>query len=279
MKKTILSENRQETYALIADITYAHVPAWYAETQRPLKLTLLLPKHRENHKELPLLVWLCGGAFKWMDRNIWIPQLCNYAKAGYVVASVEYRTSTDAPFPAALTDVKTAIRFLRAHAGEYCIDKENITVMGESAGGTLACLVGVTADCSEYDKGDWLEYAGTIQNVVDFYGLTDLQGNCIDKSGDNKRVIEDFVADDMEGRGQAASAMNYITAEKKLPRFLILHGTGDMLVPIKQSEMLYEKLIACGQRADYFVLEGAEHGADAFYQPDIEKSILAWLKQ
>lgn len=279
MKKRIMPENKQETYALITDITYTHVPAWYGETQRPLKLSLLLPKHKENHEKLPLLVWICGGAFKWMDRNIWIPQLCSYAGAGYVVASVEYRTSTEAPFPAALMDIKTALRFLRAHAGQYCIDKENITVMGESAGGTLACLAGVTADALEYDGGDWPEYAGAVHNVVDFYGLTDLQRNCIDKSAGNARVIEDFIADDIDGKGKAASVVHYITAEKKLPRFLILHGSADKLVPIRQSELLYEKLTACGQTADYYILEGAEHGADAFYQPDIVNRVLSWLKQ
>ena len=75
MEKMIKVVCEQEAYALIDDITYTHVPFWYGETQRPLRLSILLPKHKEGHRKLPLIVWLCGGAFRVMDRNVWIPQL------------------------------------------------------------------------------------------------------------------------------------------------------------------------------------------------------------
>lgn len=277
MKKVIQAEYKRESNTLITDITFTHVPAWYGETERPLKLSLLLPKHKENHKKLPLLIWICGGAFRVMDRNVWIPQLNTYAREGFVVASVEYRTSHEAPFPAALQDVKSAIRFLKAHADKYCIDAQHITVMGESAGGTLACLTGVTAGHSEYEQGDWLEYSSQIHQVIDLYGITDMETQLREK-GELVRVIEDFLGIDIPKNLRSTSALAYITEQAAMPDFLILHGREDKLVPIVQSERMYEKLTACGKSVDYYILEGAEHGADAFYQDNIESIVINWLR-
>ena len=95
----------QEVWKLLTDVTYAQVPFWFDQSWRPLKLDLLLPKHQENHKPLPLFVWVCGGGFTVMDKDIWVPELIDIARSGFVVASVQYRTSNEAPFPAAIEDV------------------------------------------------------------------------------------------------------------------------------------------------------------------------------
>lgn len=277
MEKTITIECRQEAYTLLSDITYTHVPFWYGESERPLKLSLLLPKHKEEHKKLPLIVWLCGGAFKVMDRNVWIPQLTALAMSGYVVASVEYRTSHECSFPGPLMDIKAAIRFLRAHSERYCIDSDRVAIMGESAGGTLASLIGVTGDMVVYETGDFLEYSSAVSKVVDFYGLTDMQHHPIDKSGENARVIEEFVGWDMEDTARQASAISYVEADKKLPQFLIFHGTADTLVPMAQSETFYEKLVQYGHQADFYKVDGAAHGADVFYQKEVMKLIREFL--
>ncbi len=277
MEKVIKVVCEQEAYALADPVTYAHVPFWYGETERPLQLSILLPKHKEGHEKLPLIVWLCGGAFKVMDRNVWIPQLTALAMSGYVIASVEYRTSHEGPFPAPLMDIKAAIRYLRAHSDRYCIDTERVAVMGESAGGTLAALVGVTGGAAEYEQGDFLEYSSAVQKVVDFYGLTDMQNHPIDKSGENARVIEDFVDWDFEKNASQASAVSYVETGKILPEFLIFHGTADTLVPIAQSEVFYEKLIRTGHKADFYRVEGAPHGSDLFYQKEIMTLIRKFL--
>lgn len=268
----------QETYTLADDLVYTHVPFWYGETQRPLHLSLLMPKHREGHPRVPLIVWICGGAFRNMDRNVWIPQLTGLAKEGYVIASVEYRTSHEAPFPAALMDIKSAIRFLRAHAPEFCIDGERVYIMGESAGATLALLAGVTKDTQEFDQGGYMDYPSAVSKVVDFYGLADLLHDPIGENIENDRVIQDFLADDPDAWGEKASAINYIRDGIELPEFLILHGDQDRTVPVSQSEKLYERLKEAGQRAGFYILEGAGHGEDVFYQKEIMDIIHAFLR-
>ena len=127
MKKTIQVNIQQEAISLITDITYKMEAYWYGETERPLKMSILLPKHKENHTTpLPLIVWFCGGAFQVVDKDIWIPQLVPLAKQGFIIASVEYRTINDAPLPASLIDARAAIRYLKAHAKQYLIDTDNI---------------------------------------------------------------------------------------------------------------------------------------------------------
>lgn len=137
-------------------------------------MDLIVPKNRGNHAPCPTIVWLCGGAFRVMDRSAWMPELMRYAEAGFVVASVEYRTGNEAVFPAPLIDVKAAIRYLRAHAKEFCVDPEIIISMGESAGGALACLLGVTGEKREFDQGEYQEQSSGVCAVVDYYGLTDM---------------------------------------------------------------------------------------------------------
>ena len=144
MKKELNIKTEQKCWSLVNNITYAEVPFWYGATYKNLKCSICMPKVRGGER-YPLLVWLCGGAFKVMDVDVWWPQWTEFARRGCIVASVEYRTSNEEVFPAALCDVKAAIRYLKAHAEWYGIDPEQVYVAGESAGGALASLVGVTS--------------------------------------------------------------------------------------------------------------------------------------
>ncbi len=85
-KETLTLPVTQEVWKLLTDVTYAQVPFWFDQSWRPLKMDLLLPKHQENHKPLPLFVWLCGGGFAVMDKDIWVPELIDIARSGFVVA-------------------------------------------------------------------------------------------------------------------------------------------------------------------------------------------------
>ena len=200
------------------------------------------------------------------------------ARAGYTVASMEYRTSNEAAFPAALEDVKTAIRFLRAHAEEYCVDPARIFLMGESAGGTLACLGGVTAGIAEFDRGDWPEQSSAVQGVVDFYGLTDLEhAPCVTGPGALAYwTVPAFLgAYAPAGAAARASAIRYIS--RSTPPFFIVHGSADPLVPIAQSERFYELLTQNGVDAEYYILDGGSHGTGEFYQSNIMDRVTAFL--
>lgn len=274
MKQLINVEKKQETLSLITQIAYANVSSWYNCSRRDLYMDLIVPKTMAGHERMPAIVWICGGAFRVVDRSVWIPELLHFARAGYVVASVDYRTGNEAAFPQPLMDIKAAIRYLKAHSAEYCIDPDRIFIMGESAGGTLAALAGTTVGKKEYEVGEHLEYDSSVAGVVDFYGITSFT--------ESPYVIPDLTvnflgADYSEETAEAASAV--CQADENTPPFLILHGAGDSRVPLKQSEVLYEKLLEKGVETELWILEDAAHGADLFYQDEVLARVIQFLEQ
>lgn len=252
--------------ALISNVVYTNVPHWFGMTSRPLSLDLLLPKDCENRTPRPLLIWVCGGAFVQMDRGIWLPYLLNYAYAGYAVASVDYRCAGEAQYPGAIQDVRCAVRFLRAHHAQYGIDPDRIALMGESAGGYLACMAALGG--SRFDTGDWMEVSGDVQAVIDYYGKV----GYMDREDDTCKC---FVRDIPYERMHEIEPKSFAAPDS--PPFLIFHGEKDPLVPIRESEELYEALERQGVEADFYVVNGEKHGTDAFYQPKIERIILDFL--
>lgn len=279
MKKTLNIPVTHEALTLITGMTYARVPSWYGFTREDLKMDLVMPKNAVGHAPMPAVLWLCGGAFCVVDRSVWMPQMIDLARMGYVVASANYRTSNAVPFPAPLQDVKAAIRFLRANAAEFCIDPNHIAVMGESAGGTMASLAGVTAGMAEYEVGENLDTSSAVQAVVDFYGLTDM--STMPDHSEDANVADWTMAAFLGGvtpeKLDKTSAVNYVT--KDTPPFMILHGSADITVAMANSENLYNKLTDCGVPAEFYVLEGAVHGDDKFYQPPMLDLIHAFLKR
>lgn len=279
MKKEIDIEAKEEVLSLVTDITYSCVPDWYGAVYTDLKMNLIIPKHRENHKKQPLIIWICGGAYSVVSNTAWMPELMYFARAGFVIASVEYRTSNKGAFPAGLIDVKSAIRFLKAHAEEFCIDVNNIYVMGESAGATYSVLAGTTAHVKKWDRGYYLEYDSSIQGVVDFYGPVDFSEMCVKKNDEVPGwVLTAFLGEDKEEENKMeASPINHIT-ENTVP-MLILHGIDDVTVPISQSDLLYEKLVEKNIETEYYRFKHAGHGEDVFYQESVKKIILDFLNR
>ena len=277
MKETLKIERKREVLSLVTNIAFANVPCWYDATRRDLHMDLIVPKQRMGHKPCPVIVWICGGAYMVVDHSVWMPEMARFARAGYVVASIEYRTTNEAQFPAQLIDVKSAIRYLRAHAQQYCIDPDRIFVMGESAGGTMACLLGTTGNMTEYDQGDHLDVSSRVQGVVDFYGLTDMDPNARITGG----AVPYWTMDAFLGTENApqnariASAVNHIGPDT--PPMMILHGSEDPVVPLSQSQRLYEVLQENGVKSEFLILEGASHGDDRFYQDEMVDRILAFL--
>ena len=223
-----------------------------------------------------------------VNRAVWLPEMMRFARAGYVVASIEYRTSNEAIFPAQLIDVKAAVRFLRAHAKAFCVDSDKIYAMGESAGGTMASLLGVTGDQKEFDQGDHLEQSSAVQGVVDYYGVVDLSGASAERDRGAAEVnpsndVPYFAFEEFLGVGygkaeaEKASAIRYIS--EKTPPFMILHGTKDAVVPMAQSEALYAALQKKGVPCEFAVVEGAAHGDDLFYQDEMTDRIISFLNR
>lgn len=252
MIKTISSEVLQEAVSLYANITYKNEEYWYSEVQRPLRMSLLMPKNWEKHKgeKRPLLVFFCGGGLQVVDNNVWIPELMRYAKEGMIVASAEYRTVNDVPPEEAVCDAKAAIRYLKAHAERYLIDKDKVFVMGESAGAWVSEMVGLTAGMPEFEKGDFLNESSAVSGVIDIYGPT---------------------------FGEKWELLHYVT--ENAPPFLIFHGEEDKTVPIAHSEKIYGKLTECGVQADFYRFAGCGHGEDNFFQQKTEDIVLGFIRK
>lgn len=273
-------EKKREVLSLITDVTYANVPSWYGATRRDLHMDLIVPKNRAGHAPCPCIVWFCGGAFRVMDRAVWVPELLYFAEAGFVVASVEYRTGNEAIYPAPLCDAKAAIRFLRAHAGDYCIDPERIVSAGESAGGAIACLLGVTGEDKTLDQGDWLEQSSRVAAVVDYYGLADMTISLEGFEGND--ITPPWMLEEVLGvrytKEQAESASAIWRVTPSAPPHLILQGLDDQVVSPSQSRNYYEKLLENGVRAELLELEGAQHGDDLFFQNEVKDQVIRFLQ-
>lgn len=274
MKKILQIERKQECWSFVPGVAYTRVPSWYDSSVKNLRMSILMPKHREDRKNLPVLVWLCGGAFQVMDPDVWIPQWTEFARRGCIVAGVEYRTANEAAFPAALEDVKSAIRFLRGNASDFGLDPDRIFIAGESAGGCLACLAGVYGEDRKYDVGDYLEYSSRIQGVIDFYGVTDFTYKS-DGADDLDQVVRQFLGGN--SLEEEASACLHVDADT--PPFLIFHGDRDELSDICQSEKMYQNLVKQGISADFYILEGCGHGADEFYQEEILEIVADFIHE
>jgi acetyl esterase/lipase len=235
-----------------------------------LKLDLAHPT--DGPGPYPAVVCIHGGAwrlgdrhflsmnFRAMDNQSLIGAL---AARGFVAVTISYRLVPAAKFPAQIEDCKAAVRWLRANAAKYNIDPDRIAACGYSAGGHLACLLGVT------DKADGLEGNGgspnqssKVQAVIDLFGPTDLT------TGDWTPEVEDGVLKPFLGAHfkdkpdlyRRASPLCYIRKDRELPPFLVMHGTEDHIVSINQSRKLVERLQELGVRNRFIEMKGEGHG-------------------
>ena len=230
---------------------------------RRLLLDLYLPDNAPGLR--PLIVWIHGGAWLVGDKTE-CPAI-PLAAQGYVVASISYRFSSAALFPAQLHDCKAAIRWLRAHAAEYGIDPGRVGVWGLSAGGHLAALIGTTGDVAEMEGevGSHHEFSSRVQAVCDWFGPTDF-ARMNDIPGDQDHNAPDapealLIGGPVQEHPDRVARANPITyISRDTPPFLIMHGDRDPIVPITQSSLLYHALRKAGIDVKFHIIEGAGHG-------------------
>lgn len=272
-------EPKKELLAMASHISFSCTPDWYGVTYKDLAMDLIFPKHREKHTKQPALLWICGGGYGVVNCDAWVPELMYYAQRGITVASIEYRTSNIAPFPAQLCDAKAAVRFLKSHAEQFCIDPDKIFAAGESAGGTIASLLGVTSEIREFDKGDYLDYDSKVAGVIDLYGPIDFKSECMLESDIVPSWAVSALLGENYGEEQLTSvnAVNYIG--KSTPPFLIFHGIKDTTVSIKQSDLLYSALKKAFVSVDYYKVKDAGHGDDILYEEEIKDIILNFINK
>ena len=278
MKEKLMINITKPQYVQVSDITYAQVDSWYDHCRRDLKLDLIYPEDMSD-KRYPCIVWICGGGWMRMDKSAHLSYLSTLAHQGFVVCSVEYRTSNEGCYPMQIEDVKAAIRYLRAHADRYRIDKEHFGAMGESAGGFLTCMAALDHD-KVHDVGEYLEESSSIQAACPWYPPTNLSTFKYKDAEECAASMESLLLgyNTMRNIKEAYNSSPVSKVTKDAPPFLIIHGINDQTVPFEQSEELYDKLIENGCDADLIALEGADHADMQFFQDELWDRIIDFFK-
>jgi len=219
-----------------------------------------------------------GGGFRAGTRESYSKLATRLAQHGYVAATVTYRLAPQFPFPAAVHDVKAAVRFLRANAKQYHIDPDRIGALGSSAGGHLVLFLGLTANVPEWEgTGPNQGVSSRVQCVADYYGPSDFTQSYA-KSVDAAEVLPLFLEGDLVHKRQAhirASPLNWVTPDAA--PILALHGTQDTYVAYEQSVWLLERLLAAGVPAELETIPGAGHGFKGADADRADTRAIAWL--
>ncbi len=256
--------------AIVADVAYAPV----SSAQR---LDVYLPS--AGTAPYPLVVLIHGGAWMTGDKRgeLEIAAIPGFLALGYAVASVNYRLSGEATFPAPLLDVKAAVRFLRAHAAEYRLDPDRFAAIGESAGAHLAALLGTSAGVADLDDPSLgnPDESSAVQAVVDFYGPVDfltsesqLHANpvCagqVRPTGQVDPAITQLLGappESVPGLAAAANPITYLHDGQDVPLFFIAHGDTDCVVPYQQSVQLHDAIEAIDPgRSQLSIVPGSGH--------------------
>ena len=252
-----------------------------AYSQNGQELSLILPWANAwhlNKKPAPLIVFVQGSSWTTPDLGFEIPMLSHFAEAGFVVATVSHRSAEKGyPFPAFLVDVKCAIRFLRAHASEYGIDPTRVLAFGTSSGGNTVCLLGLTGDDPEFRTDEYANESDAVSAVVACFAPTNLVTlfEYLKDYPDATRILTAYFGPDAENwpeRMRAYSPVYRVEDGKEYPPFLLLHGTGDTLVPSTQTEELYVRLREAGAQVQAYYVDGAEHEGN-FWSPEVRAVI------
>lgn len=265
----------------------------YETTSQDQKLDLWLPDEPAVGP-YPVIMYFHGGAFKvGAKRENQSEPVLRALEHRYAVADVEYRKSGEAIFPAMLLDAKAAVRFLRTHAGEYNLDPNRIAAWGASAGGWIVSMLGVTAGMEEFadQNGANSDQSDAVQAVVDWCGP------CGDFSLMDSDFEKGIVSEQCHGAPDSAesafmgaplaeipercrAAAPYTYAHADVPPILIVHGTADNTVPMRQSQRFYDALVqtAGEDRAELHILEGIPHHSKPWNNdPVIAKITLTFL--
>jgi acetyl esterase/lipase len=234
-----------------------------------LKLDLYLPWPRS--KAVPLLVHFHGGGWIAGSKEGATLHLLPYLAQGYAVATVQYRLAKVAPAPAAVEDVRCALRYLGMRAGEFKIDTQRIVVTGGSAGGHLALMAGMLPAGHRFDRGcatpegdRWVngkEPALKVAAIVNWFGITDV-ADLLAGANAKHYAIEWFGAMPDEQRALLAREVSPLSLVRRDgPPVITIHGDADLLVPYSHAQRLHEALSKAGVNNQLLTIPGGGHGA------------------
>jgi acetyl esterase/lipase len=233
--------------ATIKNMTYCTMQG------EPQKMDVYLPS---AGGPWPVLVYVHGGSWMTGDKAEADMFVGGMTAEGYAVVSLNYRLYPAARFPQMIEDIKCAIRSLRAHAREFNLDADHIAALGVSAGGHLVSLLGTTDVSAGWDVGEYLEYSSRVQAVIALAPATDLT---------QQFLSPETQAQLLQGFGTAniltASPITHVSPGD--PPFLLIHGDRDPLLPVQQSQAMYEQLIAAGVPAQLVIVQNGDHSLTA----------------
>ncbi|MCB1208523.1 MAG: alpha/beta hydrolase [Verrucomicrobiales bacterium] len=245
-----------------------------------LKLDLYLPK---NVAKPPLVVYIHGGSWRAGSYKkcltYWLTE------EGFAVASISYRFSQEAVFPAQIHDCKAAVRWLRGHSNEFGYDATRVGVAGSSAGGHLALLMGVTGGVKEYEGsiGSNADQSSSVQAVADFYGPSDFilrSKNQPAKTEPEEVPVCQLIGGPVsKNEDQARFASPVFQVNEGDAPLLIIHGDKDATVYLDQSQRMEEVYRKVGLEVALQVVQGAGHGGDAYSAPELRKTVATFFKK
>ncbi len=239
-----------------------------------LRGDLLLPEKGKEKRPGVLVIhgggW-CKGSRRWGNVRRWSEA---YARMGFVVLNIDYRLAETAPAPAAVEDVKCAVRFMHAHAGEWGMDSSRIVVTGGSAGGHLALMAGLCNDPAFSNKGGWEGWPEAVAAVVNRYGITDvldvLQGS--NARGWARAWLPPELPDSEE-LVKRLSPLSYTVLPNRPPVFTV-HGAEDSVVPPEHALRLHLELLKNRNSSELFVVPFADHGLLHFRREELRDCLL-----
>lgn len=273
--QTVIAEDK------IVDQYFVHPNLVYATSDdRQLKLDLYLPNNKQSSK---LIIWVHGGAW---HRGSKAKPPVEVLNGEYALASVEYRLSGEATFPAQVHDIKAAIRFLRAHANKYGFERDRFAIWGASAGGHLASLVGLTNNHAELEGnlGKYTHESSSIELIIDCYGPTNFISILAQSTNHGLSVRAPALALLLGGvikskmdQANLASPVNHV--DKSDPPLLIMHGDQDIQVPINQSHELHGLYKESKRPVEFYVAHGIGHKQEVFKNKPGNEILMAFLKK